>query len=158
MISTNIVAIEKDKFLSDKFSKAIDFIKNNDVEKLDAGVFEICGKELYAQVIDFTTEDRKNIKAESHIKYIDMQYVVNGDEKLGFKVNDGSYLNTEYIEERDLLYYDNNIKNESFAIANKGSINIFFPEDIHMPGIKVSEKKMIRKIVFKISLDYYFNK
>lgn len=155
MISTNIQSIKKDILLNKKLQKAIDFINNNNLEEIEAGVYEIENQDLFAQVIDFETNDLKNIKAESHKKYIDMQYLVNGEEILGYKVNDGTYIADQYIEDRDIFFYDSNISNISFSHATKGCINIYFPDDIHLPGIKVNESKKVRKIVFKIKVELF---
>lgn len=156
MISTSLNAIQNQPWLEKPLEKALDFLKQNDLSELEAGNYEILNDEIFAQVIDFETEDRKKIKAESHIKYIDLQYLVCGKEKLGFITNNGEYDYDEHIVERDLCFYNRNFENESYTIAVPTSINIFFPEDIHMPGIKVDSKIKLRKIVIKINVDYFY--
>ena len=155
MISTNLHSIKKQSWLEKPLKKALDFLENNDLTAIESKTYEILGNDIFAQVIDFETDDRENIKAESHIKYIDLQYLVTGSEKLGFVANNGDYFYDEYIKERDLCLYNRDFENESYAIATPSAINIFFPEDIHMPGIKVDSKIKLRKIVIKISVEYF---
>lgn len=157
MISTSLEAIQRQPILAKPLKKAIEFLTTNNLKQLKAGNYEIVGKDVFAQVIDFTPAKREDVKAESHIHYIDLQYLVTGNEKLGFIINNGEYKYDEYLDERDLCLYNRKFENESYTIASPSSINIFFPEDIHMPGIKVNEKRNLRKIVIKIKVDYYNN-
>jgi YhcH/YjgK/YiaL family protein len=157
LISTSLPVIEKQPWLAKPLKKALEFLRDNDLEQLEAKTYEIIGEDMFAQVIDFETADRSDIKPESHIKYIDLQYLVTGEEKLGFLTNNDEYSYDEYIEERDLCFYNRSFDNESFTIASPSSINLFFPNDIHMPGIKVNSKMKLRKIVIKISVEYFNN-
>ncbi len=157
MISTSLTVIETQPWLVKPLKKAIEFLKENSLEELEAKTYEIIGDDMFAQVIDFETADRSEIKPESHLKYIDLQYLVTGEEKLGFLTNNNEYNYDEYIKERDLCFYHRSFNNESYTIATPSSINLFFPNDIHMPGIKVNSKMKLRKIVIKISVEY-FNK
>jgi len=155
LISTNLHSIKQQSWLEQPLRKALEFLENNDLTAIESKTYKILDDDIFAQVIDFETDDRENIKAESHIKYIDLQYLVTGCEKLGFVADNGEYSYDEYIKERDLCFYHRTFENESYAIATPSSINIFFPEDIHMPGIKVDSKMKLRKIVIKISVDYF---
>ena len=73
---------------------------------MEPGVYEIQGKDIYAQVFDAMTEDVADRRPESHEKYLDVQFLVSGRERLGFTKNTGNYKVAEHIKERDLIFYE----------------------------------------------------
>ena len=72
------------KGLGKNYEKAIDFLLNNDLEKLEAGKYEIDGKEVYASVQEYTTLPWEEAKFETHEHYTDIQYIIKGDEVMGY--------------------------------------------------------------------------
>ena len=71
--------------------RAIEYLKSNDFTKMETGVYEIEGKLMYAQVFDAETEPLEARKPEYHEKYLDVQFLVTGREKLGFTPDTGNY-------------------------------------------------------------------
>ena len=71
--------------------RAIEYLKSNDFTKMEPGVYEIEGKQLYAQVFDAMTEPLADRKPEVHEKYLDVQFLASGREKLGFTPDTGNY-------------------------------------------------------------------
>ena len=84
--------------------RAIEYLKSNDFTKMEPGVYEIEGKQLYAQVFDAMTEPLADRKPEVHEKYLDVQFLVTGREKLGFTPDTGNYEVAERFDERDLIF------------------------------------------------------
>ena len=62
------------------FEKAFDFIKKVELENLPVGKYEIDGKDLYASVQEYNSKLETEAKNEGHRNYIDIQYVVCGEE------------------------------------------------------------------------------
>lgn len=131
---------------------AIEYLKSTDFSKIENGTYEIQGKEIYVSVMDAVTKPLEEGKAEAHEKYVDVQFVIEGREKLGFVNDDGSYEIEERFEDRDIMFYKP-LKNEGFVEAVPGCYSIFFPADIHMPCLMVEEPEKIRKAVVKVSVD-----
>lgn len=130
---------------------AINYLKEHDFTKMEPGVYEVQGKDIYAQVFDTYTESADKRKPEVHEKFIDVQFLVSGKEKLGFTPDTGTYEVEQRIEERDLIFYKQ-VQNEGFLCAVPGCYHIFFPGDIHRPGVMWEESEMIRKVVVKVNL------
>ena len=129
--------------------KVIDYLKNNDFVNMEAGVYEIQGKDIYAQVFDAETGSVDEKRPESHNNYLDIQFLAAGEEKLGFTPYDAKYEVEEFIEERDLIFYKQ-VENEGFIHAVPGCFCVFFPTDIHRPAVAVSQPMNIRKVVVKV--------
>ncbi|EMY8413179.1 YhcH/YjgK/YiaL family protein, partial [Escherichia coli] len=64
--------------------KALDFLRATDFNALEPGVVEIDGKNIYAQIIDLTT------RPEVHRRYIDIQFLAWGEEKIGIAIDTGN--------------------------------------------------------------------
>lgn len=135
-----------------KFAQAFAFIEKAVRENYPAGKYEIAGKELYASVQEYNTKLAADAKFEGHRNYIDIQFVVSGTEIM--KVADISQmtLKTEYNEEKDVEFYENNPQ-ASALVVNAGEYAILFPHDIHMPCVSRNETPApVKKIVVKVKV------
>ena len=57
---------------------AINYLKVNDFISMKTGVYEIQGKDIYAQVFDAQTEPLEKKRPEVHEKYVDVQFLASG--------------------------------------------------------------------------------
>ena len=151
MISSSIYA--KDDFgkYPIAIQTALNYLKSNDFTKMEAGVYEIQGKEIFAQVMDAQTGELAEKRPEVHEKYIDVQFLAAGKERLGFTPDTGKYEVEERFDDRDLIFYKS-VENEGFVEAVPGCFNIFFPADVHRPAVTAGEPMTIRKVVVKVSV------
>ena len=75
------------------------------------------------------------------------------EEKIGFaRLTDEQIATGDILEESDALLYED-LRDEMVLVLRAGTYAMFFPADIHRPGWKVSEAALLKKIVFKITLD-----
>lgn len=109
---------------------------------------------MFAQVIDHETKLSSEILAERHRLYLDVQCVYRGAEQMAVSIETGqNVLHTPYDENRDILFYEIPAQ-ESLLIVNAGQFAVFFPTDVHRPGIALDETPAaVRKIVVKIRVD-----
>ncbi|MRE77395.1 YhcH/YjgK/YiaL family protein, partial [Escherichia coli] len=70
--------------------KALDFLRATDFNALEPGVVEIDGKNIYAQIIDLTTREAVENRPEVHRRYIDIQFLAWGEEKIGIAIDTGN--------------------------------------------------------------------
>ena len=153
MIFSSIHANDDLKKYPAAIAKAITYLKETDFDNLADGVYEIDGKMMYAQVFTFTSKPVAEGKPELHKKYLDVQFWICGEELFGIAPSNGVGACTEEILERDLYFYDG-VANESFVHATKGCYAVFFPNDVHRPGVCVDGKPLdYRKVVVKVSLE-----
>ena len=111
------------------FQKAFDFLKNSDLEHMEVGRYEIDGDDIYAMIQKQTTAAPENKKAESHYKYIDIQYLIRGEEMQGVApLPEG----------------------ENFIQLKPGDFAVYFTNDIHRPNCAPGESMEIKKVVLKI--------
>ncbi len=151
MIFTSVYAEDEYRNYPEAIRTAIDYLKSHDFETMENGVYEIQGRDMYAQVFDAQTEPLTDRHPEVHEKYLDVQFLVKGREKLGFTKDTGNYSVLECFDERDLIFYKE-VENEGFVESRPGNICVFFPSDVHRPQVVSGEAMTVRKVVVKVSV------
>ncbi|PKU25633.1 YhcH/YjgK/YiaL family protein [Telmatospirillum siberiense] len=132
---------------------AIEHLRTTDFKALPAGNYDLQGKDIYVQVIDLTTKALSETRPEVHRKYIDVQFLVSGAERIGFADDTGRNVVAEdLLAERDLLFYQG-AENESMLEMVPGSFAVFLPSDVHRPACQLDAPRAIRKVVVKVRFD-----
>ena len=132
------------------WDQAFTFLKNSDLKNLPLGKQELDGDSLYVSVDEYTTKDKSDTRFESHRKYIDIQYIIEGEEMMGLAPLDE--VKPEVVEpynaEKDIAFY--NYDGGKYITATPKNFVIFFPTDAHRPTMKVNENSKVKKIVVKV--------
>ncbi|EXG86982.1 MULTISPECIES: YhcH/YjgK/YiaL family protein [Lacrimispora] len=132
-----------------RYEKAVDFLKNTDLESLAPGKYEIDGKNVFANVTEYTTVPWEEAKYEAHHNYTDIQYVISGSETMTYARIDELNEKVPYNEEKDVVFYDN--ENPGLKVVVKaGEYMIFNPWDGHKPKAAAGEPALIKKVIVKI--------
>lgn len=84
MICENIKNTKDYTGINPNFKKAFEFIINNNLNELKVGNYEIDGDKVFAFVQEYTTQAAVDKRWESHEKYIDIQYIIDGEEVMGY--------------------------------------------------------------------------
>jgi len=130
---------------------ALCIIKTTDFSKLDDGVFEVYNKDFYYLISTYKTTNSISEKpAEAHRKNIDLQYIIYGEEKVGYTDYQNSKMSLKEYDDKNDIELFSRIENENFFIFKQGMYVVFFPEDIHRPGLINNEVRGVRKVIFKI--------
>ena len=134
------------------FEKAFAFIKKAVAENLAVGKYELDGKNLFASVQEYNTKEEQAARFEGHEKYIDIQYIVSGAEYVEVTDIAKAQPITEYNEEKDVQFYQ--AKETVWkGVWTANDYGIFFPHDIHRPGMRVDGiSAPAKKILVKIKL------
>ena len=135
--------------LGERINTAFSYLKENDFSKMELGKYEIDGDNIFALVNEYNTKDESEGKLEAHKKYIDVQFVAKGSELMGFVPLENQKIIVEYNEQNDITFFEGA---NSFTKVDEGMFAIFFPTDVHLPGIKVNEKSYIKKVVIKVKV------
>uniref|UniRef100_A0A7V2ZJ91 DUF386 domain-containing protein n=1 Tax=Ignavibacterium album TaxID=591197 RepID=A0A7V2ZJ91_9BACT len=136
--------------LNSRINKALEYLADTDFSEIEAGRYEIDGDDIYALVSEYKTKDLSKGKPESHRNYIDVQFVASGEEFIGYAPLSDQKITEEYNEVNDITFYD---CDQSLCLVQENMFAIFFPTDIHMPGIRVTNPIPVKKIVVKVKID-----
>ena len=108
--------------------------------------------EIFAIEQSYYTRQSEESLFESHIKYIDIQFLISGEETIEVVHTDLLEIDSEYNKEGDYSLYKVN-PDSSKIIMKNGDLSILFPEDGHMPGLKSGNKSQrVFKTVVKVPL------
>lgn len=136
----------------ERWDKVFEFLKNNDLSTLEIRRFDIDNDNLYATVSEYTTKNEEDAKYEAHRKYIDVQYVIKGQELIGLApINNRLETLEDYDPGRDIEFLT--VKGGINLKADPGRFFLFFPEDAHCPGMKDGENSTVKKIVVKVKTE-----
>lgn len=121
---------------------------NADVEN---GVYEI-NPRVKAIVSEYITKEVNENGYEAHREYIDIQYLICGEEVVNSLPLE--YLNElkAYNKESDAAFYvETGIKPQELLLGNR-YFAILFPQDGHMPQLCVNTPGFVKKVVVKVKI------
>lgn len=130
------------------FREAFMFLKRADLAELPPGWMEL-EYGVRACIMHYETDKAEKKKFETHERYFDIQYLIEGEEMLGFCMRDHLKISEPYDPERDIVFYE-----EPACCGNiylqAGEYAIFAPEDGHKPGCMAKAPSAVKKVVVKV--------
>lgn len=131
------------------FRQAFEFLLSVDIRQLVVGKNTVAdGLTAIYQRHPGISKEQSCAEFECHNDHIDIQVCLSGSETFGWKPRgDCKQPNGPFTPEKDLqLFLD---EPDTFFQLHPGQFVIFFPEDVHAPGISAGE---IHKIVMKVKI------
>jgi len=128
-------------------AEALEYIKNNDLSKIESGKYEIHKDKIQMIVNEYEQKSSDRVRLEAHRINIDVQYWVSGSELMGYAPLQSQSVLEPYTEEKDCGHYS---ANASFSRLEPGMFAIYFPTDLHTAIEDEQCNSKIRKIVFKV--------
>jgi YhcH/YjgK/YiaL family protein len=129
------------------WQKVFTWLSNINIDTLPAGKYPIDGDAAFASITEGPTNEFNKTTWESHRNYTDLQYIIKGREKIGVSPVNKAAVTKPYSDKRDVANYR---AEGSYHTAMPGIFYLFFPQDAHRPGIKVSGYPVVKKLVIKI--------
>lgn len=150
MIVSNLQHTDRIEKLHPLFKELFEYIKSHDLLHMDCGRIEIKGDDLFINNDNPTCISEEKQVLELHRKYIDVQLLLEGKERIGWKaIEDLEQEYKPYDEERDCAFYSD--RPTTFIDLLPGQFVILYPDDPHAPII--GEGK-VRKMVAKVKYQY----
>lgn len=123
------------------------FLEAVDLGTLAVGRHEVGTEGCFALVSEYETIRPEEGFIECHRRYIDIQILLSGLERIGV-CRAADCTAAAYDEEQDLQKLAGEV---SFVTLRPGSFALFFPRDGHMPRLRPrDEATRVRKIVVKV--------
>ena len=150
MIKGNLEEINKFKNMFSGINNALEFISQQAKENLPDGRYEIVNNDIYANVQ--TYETKEDGPFEAHRQYIDLQFIISGEEKIGVADIKNCTTTEPYDKTSDVEF----LKTDLFKYIpmKSGDFLILNPEDAHKPCITSNSKTTVKKVVVKIKTDF----
>jgi len=150
--SANAVEFQRE-YLANKASwdKVFTWLKENDPETVAVGKYV-----LDSANVTFTVTEGPSVRAfektkwEAHQKFVDLQYIAKGKEKMGIGPMSKAKVLTPFDEKKDIGFYELEDADSKYIVAEPGTFLLFFPSDAHRPNIQIEGCDAVKKIVFKV--------
>lgn len=144
----------KQQIKDENFQTAFDYLSNIQNESFDIKdgecIKEMINDEMFVLKQAYITKNREDCFFESHKKYIDIQYMLKGDEIMDVCNIEDLEIIKDYDDKTDFIKYKGKQENISSLLIKENELAIFYPQDAHQPCIKTNENKLIYKAVIKI--------
>ena len=127
----------------------MEYIANTRFDDLHPGKYEIEGDQLFVLVNEYETKHAEDCKLESHLKYIDIQLMLEGEEQVGYTMKHDKQPTVPYDAGKDVMFFNEHVCYFKFY---PGQFVIFFPTDLHQPGINLKRVHKVRKVVLKVAV------
>jgi YhcH/YjgK/YiaL family protein len=121
----------------------------------DANLDWMPDKQMFVMVQGYTTEARASCRFEAHRRYIDIQYMLAGEEIIEIAPADALTPDTPFDPERDLVFFKTPEAPCTRLILRPGDFAVFFPEDAHMPKVQLQTPASLRKAVVKVDVSLF---
>ncbi len=136
--------------LSDNIKAGFEWLKNTDLKNIEPGKYIIDSDKVWANVQIYET--KTDADYEAHRKYIDIQYMITGNELAGVTDISNCETTVEYNKDNDIEFLQNN-NEEEYQKLNEGEFLLFYPHDAHKPSIDPGVCKTVKKVVVKVFVD-----
>ena len=150
MVFDHISCLPMYRSVSAHMHHAIGFLEQADLATLPTDRHEIAAGDAYAMIQEYQTLNVEQARWESHRKYIDVQFIVAGVERMGHGYIDGFTPIEAYDETRDFLFHTGHGHE---LVVPAGMFAIFWPHDVHRPNVAIDRPATVRKVVVKLRVD-----
>ncbi len=119
-------------------------------QNFPVGKYEIDGEKVFLMLNSYQTFDPEGALSEAHKRYIDVMYMVDGEEIIYVKpAGKLKKITKEYDPQVELLLAETD-EDATPVRLTTGSFVILFPQDAHASGCWVNSPKNVKKIVGKV--------
>ena len=139
--------LEKIATYSALFSELVEYMKKTNLNTLPIGKNEISDT-LFVLVNEYKTSIADTDILENHVKYIDVQVILSGEERVAVSHNYCEIIKA-YDQEAD---YELVKANGQLFRFPENHFMIFFPGEYHRPGISIKDSTKVKKLVFKVKI------
>ena len=115
---------------------------------LPEGRVDIEGDDIFAVVMKGFGKPREDARMETHRRYIDIQYIVEGEDLMGWMPLAESRAPLGYDDKKDVEFYKD--RPACWLNVRQGQFVVFFPADVHAPT--ANEGQPFTKIVVKVAV------
>jgi YhcH/YjgK/YiaL family protein len=149
MIYDSIVNFGDYLSLHPHFKSVHAFMKENNPASMAQGKYEVNNQGVFVLISEYNTKEISEGFIECHRKYIDIQILLEGRERIGI-CNILECKEYPYDPDKDLQKLAGEV---SFIKMAPKHFAIFFPRDGHMPQIKYGDlTEKVKKVVFKVPI------
>ena len=148
MICDTLEHLARYNGLHPNLDTAIDYLLTHDLSALPNGRTEVDGDEVFINVMDAALHPDAGYHPEYHKLYADLQIDITGGEGWGYETDPGTEVEPY---QPDIGKKDS--EDAVFGTLGEGRFVLFFPGELHRPGVEMPSCDRVRKAVVKIKME-----
>ena len=137
--------------INSRVDDAVKYLLQLNVCEEDAGKIVSVNDKFFYSVQSYETKPVEECKLESHRKYIDIQIMVSGEERMDVVDISRLEIREEYDEDKDVMFW-RIPRRMSKSTLRTGDYIILYPENAHRGAASINEANHVLKIVGKLIL------
>ncbi|OGO38481.1 MAG: hypothetical protein A2W35_17150 [Chloroflexi bacterium RBG_16_57_11] len=154
MIVTTLAHMEEQLKWTPALQVAFSFLRSIDAGNLQDGRIVIDGERVFAIVSAYTTKIKEShIEMEGHRKFIDLQYLAQGEESICWAPAEQVPVTTPYQSESDAWQGELPLESVTWVRLAPGQVAVLYPSDAHAPQYVFESPAPVKKIVVKVALE-----
>ncbi|MBQ3085747.1 MAG: YhcH/YjgK/YiaL family protein [Clostridia bacterium] len=151
MIIDNIKNCEKYYSLHPSFAAAFEQLKKMTAES-EPGRYTVDGDSVFVNMAAYTTKTHDACKYENHKKYVDIQYVLSGAERIDLIDADKLTVTEDKYADGDIAFFALSPAQTSVTLQ-AGDFVLIFPDEAHSPCMADNNvPSAVAKAVAKVRL------
>ncbi len=135
---------------SGNMKEALELIEKTDFSEFEDGRHTVKGDEIYFNLQTYPTKEEKTTPWEIHRTYTDIQFMIDGEEKMGWSNIENFKQNGEFDNDKDIAFGTVKENSEEFIKVPNKYFVIFTPQDAHKPALQSGTQKTVRKVIVKV--------
>lgn len=136
---------------NDRLAAAIKYLSETDLASLEIGRHDI-NEGLYLLRQSYNSKPSDACRFETHEKYVDIQWIISGEEAIEVTAREGAVVTEAYNPERDVQFYATPTAPVSRVVVKAGCYMTLFPDMVHRAGLAEGASVPIEKVVAKVRL------
>lgn len=138
-------------YLPLRLARAMAYLRDTDFNNLPDGRHEFEGQDIFAMIKSYKTVKKEEGIAEAHFKYIDVQYLLEGEELIYHaSLNEGCQNVAEKRVKDDIVIFSE-VEKDTEILFKAGHVVVFFPWDVHRTTCKTGARaNKNRKVIIKV--------
>jgi YhcH/YjgK/YiaL family protein len=153
MIVSDLDHIRSRVVMTPAMETAVKFLESSGGQHLEPGRLVVDGDRVYVEVQQYETIAGEITTFEGHRRYIDIQYVVDGEEIIGWASVDDVQETTPYVDEHDYWLASAEPSAVTSVKLHNGQMAVLYPEDMHAPRRASGAPSTVSKLVVKVAID-----
>ena len=153
MILANLSDLIHQVVQTPNMKKALQFLQSSNLDSLPLGRILIDGDRVFAIISSYSTiPSGEIVELEGHKKYIDIQYILSGEEMIGWSSAENVPVTRIYDSEKDFWNGELQEGKLTWLKLTGGQAAILYPSDAHAPQMTKSKPAPVKKVVVKVAL------
>ncbi len=155
MIAAKLEDVPLGEVCAGRLARAFEWIAQTDMASLEPGRHDIEGDEIYANIMEVTTALPTEKSFEAHRSYLDIHYVISGEELIGVAPVGECPEEQAYAAADDFGLYGDPADSArvTWVLLKEGELCVTPPADAHKPACTKDAPRQLKKACVKVLVD-----